>query len=73
MPMYGLASAGASLLSGWLAGALHGLSFSFAFVTFGPIDGILGAAGLAVVAGGIAVRGALEEVAAGPKPMGADA
>lgn len=64
VPMYGLASAGSSLLAGWLAGALHGLSVSLGAVSFGPIDTILGVAGLAVVAGGLSARGALGDVAA---------
>jgi MFS family permease len=73
VPMYGLASAGASLLAGWLASVLGGLHLSIGGVVLGPLDTILGAAGLAVVMGGLSARGALEDVAAGRKASLAEA
>jgi MFS family permease len=63
VPMFGLASAGASLLAGWLAGALGGLHLSDGGVVFGPLDTILGVAGLSVILGGLSARGALDAVA----------
>jgi hypothetical protein len=65
--MYGLASAASSLLAGWLAGALSGLHLSFGGMVFGPVDTILGVAGLAVIAGGLSARGALDTVTAVPE------
>jgi MFS family permease len=67
LPMYGLASAASSLLAGWLAGALSGLHLSFGGMVFGPVDTILGVAGLAVIAGGLSARGALDTVTAVPE------
>jgi MFS family permease len=65
IPMYGLASAGASLLSGWLASALNGWQLALGGMVFGPLDTILVLAGVAVVIGGLSARGLLNEVAAG--------
>jgi MFS family permease len=58
-PMYGLASAAAALLAGWLASVLRGLHLTLPGLVIGPLDAILAAGGLVIVVGGIASRGAL--------------
>lgn len=56
-PTFGVASAVAAVAAGWLAGALRGLHLAALGITLGPLDAVIAASGLLVIAGGIYTRG----------------